>query len=111
MNQGAVSGIRGLGYFDLLVGNIIGKYPIRPGFHYGLLFDTSNGLGLSIIRAIGSGDNPSHNHMGVGKMMDGFIVKMPSMTGQRCKGGLSMRQSSVFHQIGLLPKLSQILPY
>lgn len=55
-------------------GNIIGKYPDQARDSImDLLFDTSNGLGLSIIRYnIGGGDNPSHNHMGVGKMMDGF---------------------------------------
>ena len=97
-------------------GNIIGKYPDQARDSImDLLFDTSNGLGLSIIRYnIGGGDNPSHNHMGVGKMMDDSSqVKMPSMTGQKMqgKGGLSMRQSSVFHRIGLLPKLSNSPPY
>ena len=54
-------------------GNIIGKYPDQARDSImDLLFDTSNGLGLSIIRYNIGRDNPSHNHMGVGKMMDGF---------------------------------------
>lgn len=55
-------------------GNIIGKYPEKERDSImDLLFDTANGLGLSIVRYnIGGGDNPSHGHMGTGKMMDGF---------------------------------------
>lgn len=55
-------------------GNIIGKYPQQSRDSIiDLLFDTTNGLGLSIVRYnIGGGDNPSHSHMGAGKMMDGF---------------------------------------
>lgn len=55
-------------------GNIIGKYPEKTRDSImDLLFDTTDGLGLSIIRYnIGGGDNPSHTHMGMGKMMDGF---------------------------------------
>lgn len=55
-------------------GNIVGKYPQQPRDSIiSLLFDTANGLGLSVVRYnIGGGDNPSHNHMGTGKLMDGF---------------------------------------
>ncbi|NLE01912.1 MAG: alpha-L-arabinofuranosidase [Fibrobacter sp.] len=55
-------------------GNIIGKYSQQSRDSIlDLLFDTSNGLGMSIIRYnIGGGENPSHNHMGTGKMMEGF---------------------------------------
>ncbi len=55
-------------------GNIIGKYPQQSRDSImDLLFDTTNGLGLSIVRYnIGGGDNPSHTHMGAGKLMDGF---------------------------------------
>lgn len=55
-------------------GNIVGKYPQQARDSIiGLLFDTANGLGLSVVRYnIGGGDNPSHTHMGVGKLMDGF---------------------------------------
>ncbi len=55
-------------------GNIIGNYPqqLRDSI-IDLLFDTTNGLGFSIVRYnIGGGDNPSHRHMGTGKLMDGF---------------------------------------
>jgi hypothetical protein len=56
-------------------GNIIGKYPEKTrDTILGLVFDTSSGLGLNIIRYnIGGGDAPSHNHMGVGKEMEGFL--------------------------------------
>jgi hypothetical protein len=56
-------------------GNIIGKYPEKMrDTILGLVFDTSSGLGLNIIRYnIGGGDAPSHNHMGVGKEMEGFL--------------------------------------
>ncbi|HEX2955403.1 MAG TPA: glycoside hydrolase [Chitinispirillaceae bacterium] len=55
-------------------GNIVGKYPQQSRDSIiDLLFDTTNGLGLSIVRYnIGGGDNPSHTHMGTGKLMDGF---------------------------------------
>jgi O-glycosyl hydrolase len=55
-------------------GNIIGKYPQQSRDSIiDLLFDTTNGLGLSMVRYnIGGGDNPSHTHMGAGKLMDGF---------------------------------------
>ncbi|HEX3020216.1 MAG TPA: glycoside hydrolase [Chitinispirillaceae bacterium] len=55
-------------------GNVIGKYPEKTRDSImDLLFDTVDGLGLSIIRYnIGGGDNPSHTHMGIGKLMDGF---------------------------------------
>ena len=55
-------------------GNIIPKYPQRSRDSImDLLFDTADGLGMTIIRYnIGGGDNPSHNHMGTGKMMEGF---------------------------------------
>jgi O-glycosyl hydrolase len=55
-------------------GNIIGKYPQQSRDSIiDMLFDTTNGLGLSIVRYnIGGGDNPSHTHMGAGKLMDGF---------------------------------------
>jgi O-glycosyl hydrolase len=55
-------------------GNIIGNYPGQTRDSVmDLLFDTTDGLGLSILRYnIGGGDNPSHNHMGTGKMMEGF---------------------------------------
>lgn len=55
-------------------GNIIGKYPQQARDSImDLLFDTADGMGLSMIRYnIGGGDNPSHNHMGIGKMMEGF---------------------------------------
>ena len=55
-------------------GNIVGKYPDQKRDSImDLLFDTADGLGLSIVRYnIGGGDNPSHHHMGTGKMMDGF---------------------------------------
>jgi len=55
-------------------GNIVGKYPDQKRDSIiDLLFDTANGLGLSIVRYnIGGGDNPSHTHMGAGKLMDGF---------------------------------------
>lgn len=55
-------------------GNIIGKYPQQSRDSImDLLFDTSEGLGLSIVRYnIGGGDNPSHTHMGAGKLMDGY---------------------------------------
>lgn len=55
-------------------GNIIGKYPQQSRDSViDLLFDTSNGLGLSIVRYnIGGGDNSSHTHMGPGKLMDGY---------------------------------------
>jgi O-glycosyl hydrolase len=55
-------------------GNIIGKYPEQTRDSImDLLFDTTGGLGLSILRYnIGGGDNPSHTHMGTGKMMEGF---------------------------------------
>ena len=55
-------------------GNIIPNYPqrSRDSIMY-LFFDTANGLGMTIIRYnIGGGDNPSHTHMGTGKMMEGF---------------------------------------
>ncbi len=55
-------------------GNIVGKYPDQKRDSImDLLFDTADGLGLSMVRYnIGGGDNPSHHHMGTGKMMDGF---------------------------------------
>ena len=55
-------------------GNIISQYPQQTRDSImDLLFDTTDGLGLSIVRYnIGGGDNPSHTHMGVGKMMEGF---------------------------------------
>lgn len=55
-------------------GNIIGKYPQKTRDSImDILFDTADGLGLSIIRYnIGGGDNLSHTHMGTGKMMEGF---------------------------------------
>jgi O-glycosyl hydrolase len=55
-------------------GNIVGKYPNQKRDSImDLLFDTTDGLGLSIVRYnIGGGDNPSHTHMGTGKMMEGF---------------------------------------
>lgn len=55
-------------------GNIVGKYPQQSRDSIiDLLFDTTNGLGLSIVRYnIGGGDNPSHSHMGIGKLMEGF---------------------------------------
>jgi len=55
-------------------GNIVGKYPQQSRDSIiDLLFDTTDGLGLSIVRYnIGGGDNPSHTHMGAGKLMDGF---------------------------------------
>jgi O-glycosyl hydrolase len=57
-------------------GNIIGGYPERSRDSImDLIFDTTDGLGLSIIRYnIGGGDNPSHTHMGTGKMMEGFKI-------------------------------------
>ncbi len=55
-------------------GNIIPNYPQRSRDSImDLLFDTTEGIGLTIIRYnIGGGDNPTHNHMGTGKMMEGF---------------------------------------
>lgn len=57
-------------------GNIIGKYPEKTRDSIlDLIFDTTSGLGLNIIRYnIGGGDAPSHNHMGVGKEMEGFLT-------------------------------------
>jgi len=57
-------------------GNIIGGYPEKTRDSImDLIFDTTDGLGLSIIRYnIGGGDNPSHTHMGTGKMMEGFKI-------------------------------------
>lgn len=55
-------------------GNIIGKFPQQTRDSImDLIFDTADGLGLSMIRYnIGGGDAPSHTHMQTGKMMEGF---------------------------------------
>jgi len=56
-------------------GNIVGGYSEKNRDSIvSLVFDTANGLGLTIIRYnIGGGDAPSHNHMGAGKEMEGFL--------------------------------------
>jgi len=56
-------------------GNIIGNYSdaVRDTI-MDLVFDTADGLGMNIVRYnIGGGDAPSHNHMGTGREMEGFL--------------------------------------
>lgn len=56
-------------------GNIVGNYSdaVRDTI-VDLVFDTADGLGMNIVRYnIGGGDAPSHNHMGTGKEMEGFL--------------------------------------
>ena len=61
-------------------GNIVGGYSDKTrDTIIDLLFDTTDGLGLNIIRYnIGGGDAPSHNHMGTGKEMEGFKASASS---------------------------------
>lgn len=56
-------------------GQMIGDYSEKSRDSIiSLVFDSVNGLGLNIIRYnIGGGDAPSHNHMGIGKEMVGFL--------------------------------------
>jgi O-glycosyl hydrolase len=61
-------------------GNVIGGWSDSKRNEIAdLLFDRSDGLGLNLIRYnIGGGDDPSHNHMGYGKEMEGFKASASS---------------------------------
>ena len=55
-------------------GNVIGGYSDENRVAIAdLLFDAKKGLGLNMVRYnVGGGDAPGHDHMGVGREMEGF---------------------------------------
>jgi O-glycosyl hydrolase len=61
-------------------GNVVGGYSdTARNAIVDLIFNSGSGLGMNIVRYnIGGGENPSHNHMGAGKEMEGF---KPTETG------------------------------